>query len=212
MYVLDGLLYSLKHWPKVLVDKVTSTLEEEMDATPTSASNHNGPVFGPAQSEDDDVKSARVGVKRSKLDPKLLVPTSRFFKRTESVTVGEAKDSSTEISNIQFFGVEGGTSLALQNPEMVGPPNTWEKLSTSFSRPLNEDYPLANQPHLLKPFAKKELLFRGGPMEGAGPEKGLDAGTSKDGQGKGKRGKKRKLQQNDEQKSRYDRLSILLRT
>ena len=49
-------------------------------------------------------------------------------------------------SNEQFFG-EG-----LMDPS---------ENKTVFSRPLNEAYPLAKQPHLLQPYAQREVLFGG---------------------------------------------------
>lgn len=119
----------------------------------------------------------------------------------EGVTVGGVA-SSTQLSNDQFFGVEGGAGLVLESPELVGPPNQWGKQAESFSRPFHEDYPLASRPHLLKPFARKEVLFGGGTSpshEGGGAGGGVDrvqqqqqqqeGGHRRDG---GRKGRKRK--------------------
>ncbi len=188
MYMLDGLLYSLKHWPKSLVEKVTQVTQHREPLSATGR-DHSHPVDIPI---DHDVRNAKIS--KSKIP---VPPTAGFFKRTDSVSINEGKDSNTEMSNLRFFGIEGGSNLVLQNPEMVGPPNTWEKLGNSFSRSLNEDYPLASQPHLLKPFAKKETLFRGG------REEGTESGSGRDSRGKGKHGKKRKPVQPDVQEARY---------
>jgi len=188
VYVLDGLLYSLKHWPKPLVDKISHLLQDKGKTTPTVHFSSSAPV---------DVKKRKIE------EDQVSAPTSKFFKRTESVSVTDSEDPSTELSNLQFFGAGGGSKLILENPEMVGPPSSWEKLSSSFSRSLNDDYPLANQPHLLKPFAKKEVLFRREQAEGMESEKGEGFKTGKDGLSKGRRGRKRKVPQKDEDKERW---------
>ena len=189
VYVLDGLLYSLKHWPKPVVDRLSLLLNDKDKATPIDhLSSGSVPIELKKPKREDDQASA---------------PNSKFFKRTESVSVTESDDSSIEMSNLQFFGEGGGSNLVLENPEMVGAPSSWEKLSNSFSRSLNEDYPLASQPHLLKPFAKKEALFRKEQAEGVESEKGDGYRSGKDGSSKGRRGKKRKLPQKDDGNNRW---------
>ena len=217
VYVLDGLLYSLTHWPKLLVDNTHATPttidRDNLQTTPTS--NVHACSCITLTSDESNTQNDRLSEsnKKQKLEPngtEKLIPTStvagsRFFKRTESVIApDDSNESSTEISNVQFFGVEGGASLALKNPELVGPPNPWETPEGSFLCPINATFPLANQPHLLNPFAKKDVLFRAkynlmndGAESGGGVTVSGDmcesAGCGKDGQGKGKRGKKRKL-------------------
>ena len=64
----------------------------------------------------------------------------RFFTRSESITSASAVDEEEVLrSNSQFFGTPA---------------------SPVSSGPLQEAFPLAKQPHLLKPYAKKEHLFR----------------------------------------------------
>ena len=199
MYILDGLLYTLTNWPKHLLTLTQSDLSDpsKADSAPSS------PTSNPAHLGSTP--------KRRRLDPKdeHSDTGSRFFKRTESVLVSRDDEATIQMSNDRFFGAEGGASLALENPELVGPPNQWGKPVESFSRPLHEEYPLASRPHLLKPFAKKEVLFGGvgkvpPPVEGGGAGEGRGEG-SKEGEGQeraqeevvhrkegGKKGRKRK--------------------
>lgn len=184
VYVLDGLLYTLTHWPKHLITNTHSDQSDPPKPFPPSMGSTN----------DDKLQSSP---KRQKLEPtddsKSIPKTgTKFFERTESVLVSLEKESNIQLSNDQFFGVDGGANLALENPELVGPPNQWGKEVESFSRPLHEEYPLANRPHLLKPFAKKEALFGGG---GSGRESSVE-GSKVQQEGahrkEGRKGRKRK--------------------
>ena len=65
-------------------------------------------------------------------------------------------------SNEQFFG-EGSMD-----------PDTFGESRMAFARPLNEAYPLANQPHLLQPFAQREALFGGWRDDVRGMDEGRD--------------------------------------
>ncbi len=203
VYVLDRLLYSLTNWPKHLLAYVktdqsepskssttTTTTTTATAATTTSADAT--PTAEVVISQDDssnetDSKRRKLEAATTKDDSELILkPDSRFFKRTESVLVSREKDSNIQMSNNEFFGVEGGANLALENPELVGPPNQWGEQVESFSRPLNEEYPLASRPHLLKPFAKKEVLFGGGMGEGAKDSLSAGGGQEEGGGSPGK--------------------------
>ena len=88
----------------------------------------------------------------------------RFFHRSESILTGGSAsesegDPEIKKSNQKFFGPP---RALLESPDLVGPTNLFgggNEGESSFSRPLSETYPLAQQPHLLKPYAKKEHLF-----------------------------------------------------
>lgn len=172
VYVLDGLLYTLSHWPKHLLTAYTqSDRSEPSQADPAPLSQGASP---------DDAKKRKLDPNE---DPSLSETGSRFFKRTDSVLVSREKESTIQISNVKFFGVDGGANLALENPELVGPPNQWGKQVESFSRPLHEEYPLASRPHLLKPFAKKEALFgvgRSSAKNSTGYDPSGEGGSGKD--------------------------------
>ena len=186
MYVLDGLLYTLNHWPKGLIPVIQS---DQSDSSRPSSLNLD---------ESNTSKKQKLEPKESsKLTSMSPKSSSRFFERSESVTVSNDKEVNIQMSNDQFFGQGGGASLALENPELVGPPNQWGKQVESFSRPLNEEYPLANRPHLLKPFARKEVLF--GVGSAASKDSSSDGAASPNkpqregGSGKGvRKGRKRK--------------------
>ena len=239
VYVLDGLLYSLTHWPKSLLDHSHATLtfydhNYTRKTRPTSKTRPSSHVIdtsgGASTPSSNQQRRARSDSKKKqilepeegeKLIPMSTEPVSSFFKRTESVIVqNESKESSTEKSNVLFFGVEGGASLVLENPGLVGPPNPWENPGEVFSCPVNDDYPLANQPHLLKPFAKMENLFGSRPdlvTGGAACEGGGDGGEVCDGAelesdrpGRGT-GKKRKLEQDQDDRYIQTCLRLLCR-
>lgn len=182
VYVLDGLLYTLTHWPKHLLTPLHTDQSEHLATSPHGTTNED---------------KSQCKLKKRKLESDSNpVSKSRFFERTESVLVSREDLSNTQISNDRFFGVNGGANLALENPELVGPPNQWGKEVESFSRPLHEEYPLASQPHLLKPFARKEVLFGGADFarEGGGADKSqAAAGQGEGGHRKeGRKGRKRK--------------------
>ena len=123
----------------------------------------------------------------------------RFFKRSESILAGSSAsesegDTETRKSNQKFFGP---SRALIESPDLVGTTNLFGGGGlgeNSFSRPLSETYPLAQQPHLLKPFAKKEHLFSSpsriqGSGEGGGGEGGGEGG---EGGGEGRGGERRK--------------------
>ena len=168
VYMLDGLIYTLTNWPRGAASLANQSVSAMMtsSAQPTNQST-----------EDDVLASEPKPSLASAQQPGGTSETpqgSRFFVRTESVIIGE-EDPETRKSNKQFFGPQGAS---LQKPNFVGPPNSWGAQVESLSRPLNEAYPLAQQPHLLKPFAKKEHLFSSPPSrEGsAEEERGSEGG------------------------------------
>ena len=146
--MLDGLIYTINHWPKAdpcsqafVLEPSDQNMEESEKST---ADSHNMEI-------DDDNNTKTTPGKESH---------HRFFKRTESVVVATGDESEIKRHNEQFFGRDGTeTTLALEQPELAGPPTSWRSQEGRFSQPLNEAYPLAQRPHLLKPFAKKEHLF-----------------------------------------------------
>ena len=186
VYVLDGLLYTLAHWPRHLLTPHHPDQSEPLTT----------PQEEPPYTASEDKSRGGSTPKKQRLESDHPSSDGRFFKRTESVLVSREEVSSTQLSNDRFFGVNGGANLALENPELVGPPNQWGKQVESFSRPLNEEYPLASRPHLLKPFARKEVLF-GSAQEGGGAYAqvgGLSAGEGGAGGQRrgGRKGRKRK--------------------
>ena len=109
-------------------------------------------------------------------------PDDRFFKRSESI-IGSSgaseseEDHETKKSNQKFFGPRGAV---IESPDLMGDRTFFagkEMSEGRFSQPLSEAFPLAQQPHLLRPNAKKEQLFnssqgRLGAEPGGGGEEG----------------------------------------
>ena len=156
VYMLDGLIYTLNNWPKAVVTATLNSSQSEaeessvFEPTNQNTANDSSKVESHQMEVDDNSRTA------SKTESQ-----SRFFQRTESVTITTGDDPETLRHNNQFFGTDGtATTLALEQPELAGPPTPWRGAQDGrFSQPLNEAYPLAQKPHLLKPFAKKEHLF-----------------------------------------------------
>ena len=203
MYVLDGLLYTLSHWPRHLTPHSSDQSDHLITptATPTPTSQDRSKTIS------EDISDSPRKSKKLKLDTKdeSDLNSSKFFKRTESVLVAHENDSSTQLSNDRFFGINGGASLALENPELVGPPNQWGKQVESFSRPLHEEYPLASRPHLLKPFARKEALFGGGDSVDGGGASERGAQSTGGHRKEGKKGRKRRHSSPANDHSRYSK-------
>ena len=152
--MLDGLIYTINNWPKAIVASTLnqSDLNESLEFEPTNqiTANENSKMDTQLMEIDDNCSKSTPGTESQ----------YRFFKRTESVTVTIEDDHEIRRHNEQFFGADGtATTLALEQPELAGPPTPWRSQEGRFSQPLNEAYPLAQRPHLLKPFAKKEHLF-----------------------------------------------------
>ena len=107
----------------------------------------------------------------------------RFFKRSESILASSGTsesegDHETQKSNQNFFGPR---RALIESPDFVGNESFFGGGASEgqFSQPLSEAYPLAQQPHLLKPNAKKEQLFStpgrlGGEGEGGGGGEGRE--------------------------------------
>ena len=152
--MLDGLIYTINNWPKAIVTSTLnqSDLNESLELEPTNriTVRENSKMDTQLMEIDDNPSKSTPGAESQ----------YRFFKRTESVTVVTEDDHEIQRHNEQFFGKDGtATTLALEQPELAGPPTPWRSQNGRFSQPLNEAYPLAQRPHLLKPFAKKEHLF-----------------------------------------------------
>ena len=188
VYVLDALIYTLTHWPKsatVLIDQSTSMTSSQMTSSQKQSTQQTTCTAEELQME----CTPTVHNKSETLQtpPK---NNERFFRRSESILGGGSTsesegDPEIKKSNQKFF--DPSRSL-LESPNLVGSTNVFRgggQCESSFSRPLSEAYPLAQQPHLLKPYAKKEHLFSSpGRTEGGG-----DAGG---GEGKGEERKVRK--------------------
>ena len=180
VFVLDALIYTLTNWPKSLINQSLSTSTVTSQPSPAEETDRPEAVqmeHAPSQTETtaQDAENNR----------------ENFFKRSESILSGAATDQDdpeTVKSNQKFFGPP---RALLESPDLVGPPNPWgvDQAESSFSRPLSEAFPLAQQPHLLKPYAKKEHLFSsparvreatdgGGKGGGREPETSRQAGPS----------------------------------
>ena len=154
MYMLDGLIYTINNWPKAVV---TTAVDQSDSSEPYVFESTNQVT---ASSEDSKMESLNMEVDDNSKSALGTESPCRFFKRTESVTVTMPNDTEIQRHNEQFFGSDGtATTLSLEQPEHAGPPTPWRSQDGRFSQPLNEAYPLAQRPHLLKPFAKKEHLF-----------------------------------------------------
>ena len=116
VYMLDGLLYTLNHWPKAATE-----LCKIMQSDP-------GKVTSPSKR----IKTSSTGDETMETEKP---QETRFFSRSESIIISEE----VQKSNDQFF--DTATS-----PVPTGDP-------------LQEAFPLARQPHLLQPYARKEQLF-----------------------------------------------------
>lgn len=154
--MLDGLFYTLNNWPKaVVMASLNSSQSEVNDLSVQEPTNQN------KATDNSKLESHQMEIDDNARTTSRTESQYRFFKRTESVTITTGDDSEILRHNEQFFGTDGtATTLALEQPELAGPPTPWRGAQDGrFSQPLNEAYPLAQKPHLLKPFAKKEHLF-----------------------------------------------------
>ena len=161
VFVLDALIYTLTHWPK----SARIRTDQSQPSNRTTSSH--------GQSTNQETSLTGRGI------------AERFFERSESIVASSGtseSDCDPEIkkSNQKFFGP---TATLLKSPDLVGNSNLFaggQGGENTFSRPLSEAFPLAQQPHLLKPHAKKEHLFSspsmgvgggGGGGEGEGEER-----------------------------------------
>ena len=155
VYMLDGLIYTLNNWPKTVVMAALNYNQSEIgDSSMIEPTNEN------VASAKSKMESHPMEIDDSARTLSRAERQYRFFQRTESVTITTGDDPEILRHNDQFFGTDGrATKLSLEQPELAGPPTPWKAQDGRFSQPLNEAYPLAQKPHLLKPFAKKEHLF-----------------------------------------------------
>ena len=113
-----------------------------------------------------------------------VVKDDRFFQRSESILASSGTsesegDHETRQSNQKFFGPR---RAVIESPDFVGNASFFGGGSSEgrFSQPLSEAYPLAQQPHLLRPNAKKEQLFSSpGRLGGEGGGEGGGGGEEK---------------------------------
>ena len=154
MYMLDGLIYTVNNWPKALV---TFSVNQSNSSEPGLVESTR-PLRA---SEDFTLEPHHMEIDDNSKTLTRKESDYRFFQRTESVTIATTEDDpEIQRRNEQFFGKDGSaTTLVIEQPELAGPPTPWKSQDSRFSQPLNEAYPLAQRPHLLKPFAKKEHLF-----------------------------------------------------
>ena len=155
VYMLDGLIYALNNWPKAVVMATLNSNQSEAESSVFEPTNQN------TASDSSKLESHQMEIDDNSKTASRTESQYRFFQRTESVTITTGDDPEILRHNDQFFGTDGtATTLALEQPELAGPPTPWRGAQDGrFSQPLNEAYPLAQKPHLLKPFAKKEHLF-----------------------------------------------------
>lgn len=156
VYMLDGLFYTLNNWPKaVIMATLNSNQSKVNDLSVLEPTNQS------KATDNTELESHQMEIDDNTRTTSRTESQYRFFKRTESVTITTGDDPEILRHNEQFFGTDGtATTLALEQPELAGPPTPWRGAQDGrFSQPLNEAYPLAQKPHLLKPFAKKEHLF-----------------------------------------------------
>ena len=151
--MLDGLIYTINNWPKAIVTLAVNQ-SDCSEPSYSESSNHF------EASENSQLDSHHMDVDDDSKPTSKTETQHRFFQRTESVTIVRGDHPEIQRRNEQFFGTDGSaTTLAIEQPEHAGPPTPWKSQDSRFSQPLNEAYPLAQRPHLLKPFAKKEHLF-----------------------------------------------------
>ena len=198
--MLDALIYTLTHWPKNALPTDQSNLSD------TLTSSHSGELTNQNTSSTatDETASqmectpttASVATKTTRTNDE------RFFKRSESILASSGTsesegDPEVKKSNQNFFN---SSKLPLESPNFVSNANFFGggQSECRFSRPLSETYPLAQQPYLLKPYARKEHLFSSparlpGETEGVtrGGGDGVGAGVGREGGGE-ERGRSRR--------------------
>ena len=130
VYILDSLIYTLTNWPKT----ATPTLPSP---PPTTSDNPVAAALNFSEETDDAVMADDEDETPASQDAREKQKSARFFERSESITVAEDE---VQKSNELFFGTPGSPG-------------------GQSSGPLQEAFPLAKQPHLLRSNAKKEQLF-----------------------------------------------------
>ena len=82
----------------------------------------------------------------------------RFFERTDSVVFRSSEQcEDTHRDNVHFFNTDG---TSLDSADIFTPVGPWGSSTESFSGSLSEPCPLAQQPYLLRPNARREDLFK----------------------------------------------------
>ena len=178
VFVLDALIYTLTHWPK---SATVQTDQSHPSKPPTTSSSSR--VHPPSTTTES------LQMEHTSASPTATTgPNDRFFQRSESILANSGTsesegDHEAKKSNQKFFGPRGAV---IESPDFVGNREFWGDTEKSFSQPLSEAYPLAQQPHLLGPHAKKERLFSSQGWLGA--EGGREGG--REGRDDGKRGRR----------------------
>ena len=142
VYILDSLIYTLTNWPKA----ATPTLPSP---PPTTTDKPVAATLDFSEEADDAVMADEEDEESSAQDAREKQKSARFFERSESITIAQDE---VQKSNEQFFGTPGSPG-------------------GQSSGPLQEAFPLAKQPHLLRSNAKKEQLFSKTPA-GSGRRQG----------------------------------------
>ena len=183
VFVLDALIYTLTHWPKAVAAQAdqSNPSNPTMKSSPSQSTNQNTPTTSlqmePTSASDPDTSVAR---------------DDRFFKRSESILASSGTsesegDHETRKSNQKFFGPRGAV---IESPDFVANKSFFGggEQEGRFSQPLSEAFPLAQQPHLLRPNAKKEQLFSSpGRLVGEGGGEGGGGGEEREERRRGRR-------------------------
>ena len=171
VYVLDALIYFLTNW-----SKEATSIVLQSDSSRTAPENVSSPAKTASPSREKKASSL--------VGPSEERQSATFFQRSDSV-IFPVDDPICVKRNQQFFDPpssplnksdlsplkEGGALSLSTSATLEGGRN--------LSQPLMEACALAQQPHLLKPHAKKEDLFRPTPSrifrggEGGGGERGV---------------------------------------
>ena len=195
MFVLDALIYTLTHWPKNALQTDKSNLSDTMTLSHSESTNQNTSTT----TDDTAIQMECTLTTRDVATETTRTNDERFFKRSESILASSGTsesegDPEVKKSNQNFFN---SSKLPLESPNFVVNANFFGggQSESRFSRPLSETCPLAQQPYLLKPYARKEHLFcsparlpgeTGGVADGSGGVGGVGEGGEE--RGKSRRG------------------------
>ena len=183
VFVLDALIYTLTHWPK----SVTIQTDQSHPSKPPTTSS--SPRVHPPSTTTESLQMEHTSASPTATTTATTTGSNdRFFQRSESILANSGTsesegDHEAKKSNQNFFDPRGAV---IESPDFVGNREFWGDAEKSFSQPLSEAYPLAQQPHLLGPHAKKERLFSSQGWLGA--EGGREGG--REGRDDGKRGRR----------------------
>lgn len=184
VFVLDALIYTLTHWPKAVTAQAdqSNPSNPKMTSSPSNQSTNQNTLTASLQMEPTSASDPDTSVARD----------DRFFKRSESILASSGTsesegDHETRKSNQKFFGPRGAV---IESPDFVANKSFFGggEQEGRFSQPLSEAFPLAQQPHLLRPNAKKEQLFSSpGRLVGEGGGEGGGGGEEREERRRGRR-------------------------